>query len=171
MKKTFKFGKFAVANEKIKNNEITITIELKDSEKGKTFSACGYVWNSKHTDIIMGGQCIDDLEQYLKNNKTYLTILELWQKYHLNDMHAWCECEHEENASEKIKVYKMRYNAEGKRLSKIRDLGIFKEFIEVTEQGKHKKVVVVHYKPKKNIRKKNGHRQPYTEVLVKDIAL
>ena len=42
---------------------------------------------------------------------------------------------------------------------------------EVTEQGKHKKVVVVHYKPKKNIRKKNGHRQPYTEVLVKDIAL
>ncbi|MGN0962148.1 MAG: bL21 family ribosomal protein, partial [Clostridia bacterium] len=28
-----------------------------------------------------------------------------------------------------------------------------------------------HYKPKKNIRKKNGHRQPYTEVLVKDIAL
>ena len=136
MKKTFKFGEFAIADKKIKNNEITITIELKDSEKGKTFSACGYVWNSKHTDIIMGGQCIDDLEQYLKNNKTYLTILELWQKYHLNDMHAWCECEHEENASEKIKVYKMRYNAEGKRLSKIRDLGIFKEFIEVTEQGK-----------------------------------
>ena len=41
---------------------------------------------------------------------------------------------------------------------------------EVTEQGKHKKVVVVHYKPKKNIRKKNGHRQPYTEVLVKEIV-
>ena len=40
---------------------------------------------------------------------------------------------------------------------------------EVTEQGKHK-VVVVHYKPKKNIRKKNGHRQPYTEVLVKEIV-
>lgn len=42
---------------------------------------------------------------------------------------------------------------------------------EVSEQGKHKKVVVVHYKAKKNIRKKNGHRQPYTEVLVKDITL
>lgn len=42
---------------------------------------------------------------------------------------------------------------------------------EVTEQGRHKKIVVVHYKPKKNIRKKNGHRQPYTEVLVKDITL
>ncbi len=42
---------------------------------------------------------------------------------------------------------------------------------EVTEQGKHKKIVVVHYKAKKNIKKKNGHRQPYTEVLVKDITL
>lgn len=42
---------------------------------------------------------------------------------------------------------------------------------EVLSQGKHKKIVVVHYKAKKNIHKKNGHRQPYTEVLVKDIAL
>jgi large subunit ribosomal protein L21 len=42
---------------------------------------------------------------------------------------------------------------------------------EVAEQGRNKKIVVVHYKAKKNIRKKNGHRQPYTEVLVKDITL
>ena len=42
---------------------------------------------------------------------------------------------------------------------------------EVVSQGKHKKVTVVHYKPKKNIHTKNGHRQPYTEVLVKDITL
>ena len=84
MKKTFKFSKFAVANEKIKNNEITITIELKDSEKGKTFSACGSVWDGKHTDIIMGGQCIDDLGQYLKNNKTYLTSEAVDKSYGLN---------------------------------------------------------------------------------------
>ena len=82
MKKTFNFGEFAVVNKKVKNNKITITIELKDSKKGKIFSACGNVWDGKRTDIIMGGQCIDDLGQYLKNNKTYLTILELWQKYH-----------------------------------------------------------------------------------------
>ncbi len=42
---------------------------------------------------------------------------------------------------------------------------------EVVSQGKGKKVVVVHYKPKKNIHTKNGHRQPYTEVLVKSIAI
>ena len=40
---------------------------------------------------------------------------------------------------------------------------------EVTEQGKHKKVVVVHYKPKKNIRKKNGHRQAFTQVKIEKI--
>ena len=135
MKKTFNFGKKAVANPRIKNNEVTITIELRDTDKGLEFSASGYVWNSKHTDIIMGGQCIDDLGKYLRGNKVYKEILDLWQKYHLNGMNAWCSCEHEENSSEKIKLYKLRYNDEGKRLSKIRDLGIFKQFIEVTEQG------------------------------------
>ena len=33
-----------------------------------------------------------------------------------------------------------------------------------------KKVVVFHYKPKKNIRKKQGHRQPYTKVKIESIG-
>ncbi len=41
--------------------------------------------------------------------------------------------------------------------------------LKVLEHGKHKKVVVFHYKAKKNIRKKNGHRQPYTKVQVEAI--
>ena len=32
------------------------------------------------------------------------------------------------------------------------------------------KVVVFHYKPKKNIRKKQGHRQPYTKVVIESIG-
>ena len=135
MRKIISFGKRAVGNPRIKNNEVTIEIELKETEKGLEFTASANVWNSKHTDIIMGGQCLDSLGQYLKHNKTYKEILDLWQKYHLNGMHAWCEHEHEENPSEKVKVYKLRYNEEGERLSKIRDLGIFKQFIEVTEEG------------------------------------
>ena len=135
MKRTISFGKRAVNNPKIRNNEITIKLELRDTDKGVEFSACADVWNSKHTDIIMGGQCLDDLMPYLKNNKTYKTILDLWKKYHLNGMHAWCQCAHEENPSEKIKVYKLRYNEEGERLSKIRDFGKFKQFITVTEEG------------------------------------
>ena len=37
---------------------------------------------------------------------------------------------------------------------------------EVIEHGKAKKVIVFKYKPKKNIRKKQGHRQPYTKVKI-----
>lgn len=41
---------------------------------------------------------------------------------------------------------------------------------KVVEHGKGKKVIVFKYKPKKNIRKKNGHRQPYTKVEITAIA-
>ena len=39
----------------------------------------------------------------------------------------------------------------------------------VLEHGKAKKVIVFHYKPKKNIRKKNGHRQPFTKLQIQEI--
>lgn len=41
---------------------------------------------------------------------------------------------------------------------------------EVVEHGKGRKVIVFKYKPKKNIRKKQGHRQPYTKVKVLSIG-
>ena len=41
---------------------------------------------------------------------------------------------------------------------------------KVLEHGKGKKVIVFHYKPKKNIRKKQGHRQPYTKVKIESIG-
>ena len=41
---------------------------------------------------------------------------------------------------------------------------------KVVEHGKGKKVIVFKYKPKKNIRKKNGHRQPFTKVEITAIA-
>ena len=37
---------------------------------------------------------------------------------------------------------------------------------QVLGQGKAKKIIVFRYKAKKNVRKKQGHRQPYTEVKV-----
>ena len=41
---------------------------------------------------------------------------------------------------------------------------------EVVEHGKGKKVIVFKYKPKKNIRTKRGHRQPYTKVEILSIG-
>ena len=40
---------------------------------------------------------------------------------------------------------------------------------KVLAQGKAKKVIVYKYKSKKNERKKNGHRQPYTLVEISGI--
>lgn len=37
---------------------------------------------------------------------------------------------------------------------------------EIIKQDKARKILVFHYKPKKNIRKKSGHRQPYTRLRV-----
>lgn len=40
---------------------------------------------------------------------------------------------------------------------------------EVIEQGKNKKIIVYKYKKRKNYRKKQGHRQPYTKVKITKI--
>ena len=41
---------------------------------------------------------------------------------------------------------------------------------EVVSQGKEKKIIVFKYKAKKNERKKQGHRQPFTQVKVTAIG-
>ncbi|NLB41370.1 MAG: 50S ribosomal protein L21, partial [Clostridiales bacterium] len=39
----------------------------------------------------------------------------------------------------------------------------------VVSQGKAKKIIVFKYKAKKNYRKKQGHRQPFTQVQITKI--
>lgn len=41
----------------------------------------------------------------------------------------------------------------------------------VVRQAKDKKILVFRYKPKKRVRKLNGHRQPYAEVKITKITL
>lgn len=40
---------------------------------------------------------------------------------------------------------------------------------KVDRHGKGKKIIVFKYKPKKNYRRKQGHRQPYTKVVIQKI--
>ncbi len=40
---------------------------------------------------------------------------------------------------------------------------------KVVSHGKGKKIIVFKYKPKKNYRRKQGHRQPYTKVEITSI--
>lgn len=46
----------------------------------------------------------------------------------------------------------------------------YKAVGEVLEQGKDKKIIVFKYKAKKNERKKQGHRQPFTAVKILEIV-
>ncbi|HEY5523949.1 MAG TPA: 50S ribosomal protein L21 [Clostridium sp.] len=44
-----------------------------------------------------------------------------------------------------------------------------KVIAKVIAQGKAKKVIVFKYKRKKDYRRKNGHRQPYTKLIIEKI--
>jgi large subunit ribosomal protein L21 len=40
---------------------------------------------------------------------------------------------------------------------------------KILDQGKNKKIIVYKYKKRKNYRRKQGHRQPYTRLLIEKI--
>ena len=42
---------------------------------------------------------------------------------------------------------------------------------KVVSHGKGKKIIVFKMKPKKNYRRKQGHRQPYTKIEITDIKM
>ena len=60
--------------------------------------------------------------------------------------------------------------ADGKAIKVGSKASAFKAVGEVVEQGKEKKIIVFKYKAKKNERKKQGHRQPFTAVKILEIA-
>lgn len=111
MKRKFNFGKIAFDGSAIARNTVIVEMEYKKEGNKKSFSVSVEVWNSNHSDIIAGGQCLDDIAPYI-NSPVYSEILRLWKLYHLNDMHP--ECEHQaalgwhKKASEKVTLYHWR---------------------------------------------------------------
>lgn len=49
-------------------------------------------------------------------------------------------------------------------------LGDAKVIAQITGEGRRKKIRVFKYKRRKNYRRTQGHRQYYSEILIKDIA-
>lgn len=88
-KNTIHIGKIDYNGSGRRNCPVEIEIELRGADTDKPeLSISGTVWNPKHTDCYMAGQCIDDLMSYFPNNKVMAEILRLWTLYHLNGMHA-----------------------------------------------------------------------------------
>lgn len=92
MTRTFDFGKIDFYNSGMKSNRVTVTASFVFKKGKKCFSAFADVYNASDTDIIHGGQCLDDLAKHM-TDRTFFELYRLWKLYHLNDMHP--ECEHQ----------------------------------------------------------------------------
>lgn len=86
--RVFSFGKIAYCGRR-KINEVTLKIELRDWNCYPELMVSAKVWNNLHTDIVAGGQMVDDLYNEfpeIRHSILYETILRLWEKYHLKDV-------------------------------------------------------------------------------------
>ena len=73
------------------------------------------------------------------------------------------------NVGDKVEL-KVLMVSDEKGIKVAKDAESFKMLGEIVAQGKDKKVIVFKYKAKKNERKKQGHRQPFTAVKVLEIV-
>ena len=130
MKKTFNFGKVAYTGKR-KINTVEVTVELKENKEGKPcFTASGMIWNAKHTDAVSGGQNLDEINKFV-HTQEFKEIYELWQKYHLNDMHAGT-VEQEKAVNEYFQNNtEIKYDYD-KACEHLKELGIY----EVEHEGK-----------------------------------
>lgn len=101
-KGTIPLGKIDFSGSGRKINRALFTWRLQRNEYGPEFSACGEVWNSTNTDILMSGQCLEDLAPYAKSKRAK-RCLEMWRKRHLNGMCSGT-IEQEEYLSERTRA-------------------------------------------------------------------
>ena len=113
-KATINFGKINYTGTG-KRYPADVTIELlrrgEDEQRTPEYvelSICGEIWNHLHTDIVCGGQCLDEMNKYLHNNATFAKIYRIWKRYHLNGMHAGTP--EQEEAIEKWKASGNKYD-------------------------------------------------------------
>lgn len=132
MKRTFDFGKIRYTNKRNRVNRVTVEMELRQQGGETTFtvdcktgektitgttpvyyelSICGSIWNASETDIVCGGQCLDEIARYksqLNNPALFAVLYDLWKNYHLNGMNAGTP--EQEKAVEEWKAAGNRYD-------------------------------------------------------------
>lgn len=84
MYKLFNFGKIDFYGSGRRINPVEVEVRL--SDKG-VFTASATIWNSRHTDCVCAGQCLDEVSKHI-TSEPFKKIYTLWKKHHLNDMHA-----------------------------------------------------------------------------------
>ena len=82
---------------------IEADVRLQQKDEWKVLSICWCVWRSPNNQNVIKldryceccGQCYDEIKELIpliedkQEKKTWNFIIDMWKKYHLNDMHAW----------------------------------------------------------------------------------
>ena len=77
------------------DQKATVEIKLLEDEQGRPcLSMCGFI-TMRRGETVAGGQIGDTLLEMYRGNPKVSRMVEIWKKYHLNDMHP--ECEHQRN--------------------------------------------------------------------------
>jgi len=58
------------------------------NEEEGTFSANAEVWNSRKTDVILSGRCVDWVAAFFPDDKKAQAILKIWKEWNLNYLTA-----------------------------------------------------------------------------------
>jgi hypothetical protein len=64
---------------------------LKEGSEGLVFSMSAFIWNYRHSDYEACGQMCDELPKLFPENKKLARMVAIWERWHLNDLHAGCE--------------------------------------------------------------------------------
>jgi hypothetical protein len=85
IKKTIQLGKVDYNGTGRKNYAVDIEVEL--DEAGELHMS-GNIWNTTRSDIVQAGQCQDTIAKFFPQDKKVQRMIEVWNEYHLNHMHA-----------------------------------------------------------------------------------
>jgi hypothetical protein len=70
------------------NNPVDLDVELTGPQGCEVFTVSATVWSPKRARSIMGGQCLGSIDHVRGRDELFQEIKALWQKYHLNNLHA-----------------------------------------------------------------------------------
>jgi hypothetical protein len=77
-----------------------------DDLSGTRVAISASVWRPNRSDIVQGGQMLEELLELYPGNASVLRLVELWRQWHLNDMHAGCEHQRKSwDTTRKVRVW------------------------------------------------------------------
>lgn len=87
---------------------VEIEVEIRDTEKGPELSICGDIWRPNRSDIVSGGQNLEEIGQAFPRDAKVQRIVEVWRRWHLNTMRAGCEHQRDWDTGKMLTLYHYR---------------------------------------------------------------